>query len=188
MPNFLTVNSTDVPRLTAKEKFKAFARSSFDYFEFPWYGIIAGVGQAVNSDPTYGQGFEGYGKRYATVFADGTIQNFMVGAVVPSVLHQDPRYYPMGKGGFFRRTGYALSRLFVTRSDSGQTEFNFSEVFGGAIASGISSFSYHPAGQHNIGNATEEWGTQIGYDGITTMLKEFWPDMERKFRKKHSGS
>ena len=190
LPNFLSVGTKDVPRLTAKQKFKAVARGAFDYSEFPWYAMIAGVNQAENSEPSYGQGFEGYGKRYATTFADGTVENFMVGAVLPSALRQDPRYYQMGKGGFWHRTGYALSRLFVTKSDSGRTEFNASEVFGSGIAAGISTFSYHPSGERNIGNACSVWGSEIAYDSITTMLKEFWPDIRHHFtrKKKDSGS
>ena len=184
MPNFLTVKGTDIPPLTTGQKFNVVARSAFDYFEYPWYGLQAGISQAENSEAGYGQGAEGYAKRYGTAFADGTIENFMVGAVVPSALHQDPRYYEMGKGGFWHRASYAVSRLFITRSDSGHAEFNFSEVVGSAIAASISTFSYHPRGERNIGNAATVWGTEIGYDGITIELKEFWPDIRRAFRHK----
>lgn len=180
MPNFMTVRGAEIPPMTAAQKFKAVGRSAFDPFEYPWYAVISGIGQAENSDKAYGQGFEGYGKRYATDFADGTIENFMVGAVLPSVLRQDPRYYEMGKGGFLHRTGYALSRLFITRSDSGHEEFNASEFVGSGISAGISTFTYHPENEHNIGNAASVWGSEIGYDGITLMLKEFWPDIHRK--------
>jgi hypothetical protein len=184
MPNFLTVKGATIPPLTAKQKFSVVARSAFDYFEYPWYGLLAGISQAENSDAGYGQGMEGYAQRYGAAFADGTIENFMVGAVLPSALHQDPRYYEMGKGGFWHRTEYAVSRLFITRSDSGHAEFNFSEIVGSAISASISSFTYHPRGERNIGNAATVWGTEIGYDGITIEVKEFWPDIHRKFTKK----
>ena len=184
MPNFLTVKGATIPPLTTKQKFSVVARSAFDYFEYPWYGLLAGISQAENSDPGYGQGMEGYAKRYGAAFADGTIENFMVGAVLPSALHQDPRYYEMGKGGFWHRTEYAVSRLFITRSDSGHAEFNFSEIVGSALSASISSFTYHPRGERNIGSAATVWGTEIGYDGITIEIKEFWPDIHRKFTKK----
>jgi hypothetical protein len=183
MPNFMTVTGTEIPPLTAAQKLKVVGRSAFDPFEYFWYGLISGIGQAENTDRAYGQGLEGYGKRYATDFADGTIENFMVGAVLPSVLHQDPRYHEMGHGGFLRRSGYALSRLFITRSDSGHPEFNTSEVVGGGLAASFSTFTYHPENEHNIGNAASVWGTQIGYDGITLMLKEFWPDIRRRLHR-----
>ena len=131
LPNFLAIDSTaHVAPLTAGQKFKVAVRSSFDYVQYPWYAVLAGISQAQNSEPSYGQGAEGYAKRYATAFADGTIENFMVNAVVPSVLRTDPRYYQLGAGSFVRRTSYALSRLFITRTDSGHNTFNFAEIGG----------------------------------------------------------
>ncbi len=97
MPNFLTLeNADEVPPLTAKEKFKVTARGIFDPFEFVLIGFMAGINQASNSNPSYGQGMQGYAKRYGTAYADNAIENFMASAVFPSVLHQDPRYYQMG--------------------------------------------------------------------------------------------
>ena len=84
LPNFLTVeNVGQIPRLTTGQKFKVVARSSFDYVEFPWYGFLAGISQAQNSEPGYGQGAAGYGKRYGAAFADGTIENFLTSAILP---------------------------------------------------------------------------------------------------------
>ncbi len=188
LPNFLTVNSGDVPPLTVAQKFKVVARSAFDYTEYPWYALLAGIGQAENSEAAYGQGMEGYGKRYATQFADGTIENFMVGAVLPSVLHQDPRYYVMGKGGFWRRTEHAVGKVLITRSDSGNTQFNYSEIVGSAMSASISTFSYHPQDERNIGNAGSVWGSEVGYDAITYEIKEFWPDIRRAFSHKKTAS
>ena len=108
----------------------------------------------------------------------------MVGAVLPSALHQDPRYYQLGKGGFWHRTVYAVGRILITRSDSGRSQFNYSEIFGSAISAGISTFSYHPRGERNIGNAATVWGTEVGYDALTFDVKEFWPDIRRAFRHK----
>jgi len=116
-------------------------------------------------------------------FADGTIENFMVQAIFPSLLHQDPRYFQMGKGGFWRRVRHAAGRVLVTRSDSGHNQFNFSEIFGAATAAGISTFSYHPREDRNLGTALDVWGTQVGYDTLSFMIKEFWPDIRRKLHK-----
>src|ERR1700677_1870153 len=188
LPNFLTLeNSAHVPPLTAGQKFKVATRSSFDYVQYPWYAALAGISQAQNSEPGYGQGAEGYAKRFGSAFADGTIENFMVNAVVPSVLHTDPRYYQLGKGGFVRRTGYALSRLFITRTDSGHNTFNFGEIGGSAAAAAISTYSYHPESDKTLSNTASVWGTQVGYDAIRIVLNEFWPDIRRKFHKDKSA-
>jgi hypothetical protein len=185
LPNFQTVDTTEqLPPLSIGEKFKLQARSQFDYFEIPWYGILAGLSQARNTSAGYGQGAAGYGKRYASEWGDGTIENFMVAAVFPSALRQDPRYYVLGEGSFWHRAGYAISRIVVTRSDSGGTQFNASQIFGSAAAAGLSTYSYHPRDERNLGNAASVWGTQIGLDTFTQGIKEFWPDIHRKFSRK----
>jgi hypothetical protein len=185
LPNFLTVETKNVPPLTSGQKFKVVTRGSFDPIEIPWYAALAGVGQAQNSEPGYGQGAAGYGKRFAASFADGTIENYLTGAVLPSVLHQDPRYFQQGQGGFCRRTGYAVSRIFVTRTDSGGRQFNYSEIVGSALAAGISTYSYHPQSDRNLANAATVWGTQVGYDILTIVVKEFWPDIRQNLRKRN---
>jgi len=185
LPNFLSLeNAGQVPPLTTGQKFKVVARGSFDYIQIPWYGFLAGISQAEDSEAGYGQGAEGYEKRYGAYYADGTIENFMTGAILPSLLHQDPRFFQSGQGGFWRRTEYSISRIFVTRTDSGGQQFNYSEVFGSALSAGISTYSYHPRSDRNIGNTLSVWGTQVGYDTITIVVKEFWPDIRRKLKKK----
>jgi len=184
LPNFLTVsNSSTVPPLTVGQKFKVVARGSFDPFELGFVGVVTLIDQAENTEPAYGQGMEGYGKRYATNFADTVVENFMVGAIFPSVLRQDPRYYQLGKGSFLHRTGYAISRIFVTRSDSGRQQVNYSEIFGSALGAGISTYAYHPHEDKTLSNALSVWATQLAQDAVSAMLKEFWPDIHRKFKK-----
>jgi hypothetical protein len=119
--------------------------------------------------------------------ADGVIEGYMVSGVFPALLKQDPRYFVLGKGGFWHRTEYALSRLIITRSDSGNEVFNASEIFGSASAAAISTYGYHPANDKTFGNAASVWGTQVGYDGLAYVVKEFWPDIRRKIRKKRAG-
>jgi len=200
LPNFLTVdkNGKIIP-LTAGQKFKVVARGAFDPVQIVWYAALSGISQAENSEPGYGQGAEGYGKRYGAYAADGTIENFFVGAIFPSILHQDPRFFPKPEGSFFSRATYAVSRIVITRSDSGKREFNFSEVFGAAMASAISTNSYHPRrtfkgydamgvpqyypSDRTFSNTASVWVSQMGYDAITIVLKEFWPDIRRKLKK-----
>jgi hypothetical protein len=186
MPNFLTVEDADnIPPLSSGQKFKVVGRSLIDPSEFVLIGFVAGLGQASNSDPSYGQGAQGYAKRYGTAYSDNAIENFMASAVLPSLLHQDPRYYQLGRGGFRRRAGHAIQRVFITRSDSGEKQFNYSEIFGSGIAASISTYSYHPNQDRNFGTVASVWGTQIGWDVGTYLIKEFWPDLRRKHHKEN---
>ena len=204
LPNFLTLQGAGkLPPMSAKDKFKVVALGTFDYVEYPWWGVLAAIDQANKSEPGYGQGWVGYAKRYGATMGDSTIENFMVGAVFPSILHQDPRFYQSGRGGFFARSGYAMSRIVVTRSDSGHAQFNYSEVFGSATAAAISTYSYHPGSTYistptnphlfvpsdrTLRNTASVWGTQVSLDTFTIAVKEFWPDVQRKLSHKSQAA
>lgn len=182
LPNYLTVeNASSLPPITVRQKFKLEVLSNFDPVEYPFTGVVAAINQASNSEPAFGQGFRGYAKRYGTAFADNTIENFMTGAVFPSLLRQDPRFFQMGKGRVLHRLTYAMCRVFITRSDSGNTQFNFSELLGSGVAAGIAN-AYHPA-PRTLGNSISIWWTQIGWDAAGYELKEFWPDLKRKLHR-----
>jgi hypothetical protein len=201
LPNFLTLETAGkLPPLTAKQKFAVVARGTFDPVQFPWWGLLAAISQADNSEPAYGQGWDAYAKRYGTTAADSIIENFMTQAVFASVLRQDPRFYQSSKGGFARRSWYAVSRIFVTRTDSGHAQFNYSEIVGAATAAAVSTYSYHPTSTYlstptnphmfipsdrTLLNTANVWGTQIALDTFTIFLKEFWPDVRRKMSRKH---
>ena len=200
LPNFLSMeNAGNLPPLTAKQKFAVVTRGSFDYIQIPWYGFLSAISQAEDSEEGYGQGWGAYGKRFGTSFADGTIENYMTSAILPTILRQDPRFYQLGKGSFTHRAFYAVSRNFVTRTDAGGTQFNYSEIVGGALSAAISTYSYHPKSRfvstptnphlfipsdRTLKNTASVWGTQLGYDTITIVVKEFWPDIHRKLSKK----
>jgi X-X-X-Leu-X-X-Gly heptad repeat protein len=189
LPNFLTLeNAGNVPPLTAGQKFRVTARSTFDPVEFVWYGVQAGLSQATDGSPQYHQGAEGFGKRYGVAFADGTIENFFTKAILPSVLHEDPRYFQLGEGGFWHRSFYAIEHIFVTRTDSGRTEFNFSEILGSGTAAALSDFTYHSKDDHNLGGVLDTWGTQVLFDTLSSEVKEFWPDLRRKLHKSKTNT
>ncbi len=179
MPNYLTVaNQAHVPPISWKEKFAITARGSFDPYEFTVVGILAGIRQAENAYPGFGQGWGAYGKRYGAAFADQVDGNIMVGGVFPTILRTDPRYFQMGSGRFSRRFGYAISRIFVARKDSGGNVFNFSEFVGNATAITISNV-YYPAADRGFTSGLNNWGVQMGIDAFGNELKEFWPDIHR---------
>jgi len=185
MPNYLTVqNEAEVKPLTWKGKFAITADGAFDPYEFAIAGILAGIRQAENAYPGFGQGAIGYAKRYGTAMADQVDGNMMVGAVFPSILRTDPRYFQMGKGPFFRRFTYAISRIFITRKDSGGSTFNFSEPVGNGVAIGISNL-YYPASDRGVSSNLTGWGVQMGLDAFGNELKEFWPDIHRRIANHH---
>lgn len=177
IPNYRSVSAnTYLPPQSFKEKFWLATQDSFDYSAFIYEGLIAGGAMAQKSEPSFGQGASGYGNYFAHTFADGTIENYMVEAIVPTLTKEDPRYYTLGKNGFFKRSGYAVSRLFITRKDSGGPTFNFSEVVGAGAAAGISN-AYYPADQNQFVKTYQRWISQIIQDGVSNIAKEFWPDI-----------
>lgn len=185
MPNYLTVDGQgNVPPVTWKEKFSMAAKGSFDPYEFTLVGIVAGIHQAANNDPAFGQGFKGYAKRYGAAFADQVDGNIMVGGVFPTILKIDPRYYRLGRGSFAHRFAYAIDRLVIARRDSGSHMFNVPEFAGNAVAIGISNV-YYPAADRNFSGNFNDWGTQMGLDALGNELKEFWPDIHAAMQKSH---
>jgi hypothetical protein len=179
IPNYRAVSaSTKLPPLSTKATFILATQDSFDYSSFIIAGLLAGYGQVTNSTPEFHQGAAAYGRYYWHSFADQAVGNYFTEAIIPAVTREDPRYYTLGSGGFLHRTGYAISRLFITRTDSGGNTFNFSEIGGNLMAAGVSDF-YYPSQERTFGKTAAKWGTQIGVDGIGNLLKEFWPDIRQ---------
>ncbi len=187
LPNNLTVENEDkVPPLSSGGKFKLVAKNAFDPAIYPFIGFIAVVGQAQNSQPEFGQGAAGYGKRYGVAIANSTVGSFMTGAVFPSVFRQDPRYYQLVHGGFKRRAAYSLSRIFITRTDSGHSQFNSSEMVGNLVAAGIAN-AYVPAQDRSFSNTMITWGSGTGWDAMANLAQEFWPDIRVWLTRKFHG-
>lgn len=183
LPNYLTVeNLNQSEPLSAGTKFKLSAKTMSDPVTISFLAGIALMGQARNSDPSYGQGFKGYEKRFGTIYADSGIGTLMTTSVFPTLLHQDPRYFQLDTGGTWHRAMYSMSRILVTRADSGELQFNYSEIVGNAVAAGISN-TYHPQSQRTLGNTVSVWGTDILLNMVCNVAKEFWPDIRRKMSK-----
>jgi hypothetical protein len=181
MPNYETVEGTpSAPPLSAGGKWKLATQSAFDPFEFALSGVLAGASQAENDQISYGQGAAGYGKRYGEAFANQAIADFMSGAVFPTLLHEDPRYFQLGTGTFRHRFAYALSRVFLTPTDSGKIDFNYSEFLGNAAAAGIAN-TYNSPEDRTASSAGINFGEQLAFDMMGNELREFWPDIRRKF-------
>jgi hypothetical protein len=185
MPNYGTVETSKaLEPLTTGQKFRIATASVFDWTALPFNSALAGIAQAKNDPSSWGQGWGAYGKRFGETFADNSIGTYMTTAVFPSMLHEDPRYYQLGKGSITHRAYYAMNRLFVTRKDSGATGFNYSESIGNAAAAAISNI-YHPEQDRTASRNASTFGFLILYDGLANEMKEFWPDIRRKvFHKK----
>jgi len=178
-PNYRAVSAnTQLPPLSLRDKFWLATQDSFDYSSFVTAALLAGVAQARNSTPEFGEGAEAYGRYYWHSAADQAVGNYMTEAIFPALAHEDPRYYTLGQGGFFKRSGYALSRLLITRTDSGRSSFNFSEILGNGAGAGISN-AYYPSKERTWTKTGQKWAAQIGLDGAFNILKEFWPDLNR---------
>jgi hypothetical protein len=177
LPNFRAVSAdVKLPPQTVKEKFKTAFEDSFDYSALFVPAALAGYNLARNADPEFGTGGLGYARYLWHAAADQTIENFMVEAIVPSITRQDNRYYTLGRGGFWKRTGYAISRVVITRNDAGHEVFNSSEVVGAGAAAGISTL-YYPSRERNATTVVGNWGINVGIDGVSFIVKEFWPDI-----------
>jgi hypothetical protein len=188
LANYTTVENLEkFGTLSAKTKFKLSTKTMSDPVTISFIGMIALIGQARNSDPSYGQGFQGYGKRYATFFANTGIGTLMTTSVFPTLLHQDPRYFQLGTGSTRHRAMYSVSRIFVTRADGGELQFNYSEIVGNAVAAGISN-AYLPQNQRTLGNTLSVWGTDILLNTVCNVAKEFWPDIRSKVRKQKQAN
>ena len=165
--------------ITPGQKFWIAAHDGFDPFSWVTTGLFAGVAQWHNQSREFGQGAQGYAKRYGAAFADGAIANFMSEAILPSLLHEDPRYFRLGQGSFFHRVGYTISRELITRRDSGAACFNISEIAGNLGAAALSNL-YYPPSERSAGETMERFAVNIVSDAGFNVLKEFWPDMRHK--------
>jgi hypothetical protein len=179
LPNYRTANESAIyTPITAHQKFVIASKDSFDYPLVILAGAFAGLGQLTNQHPQFRQGMEGYGLRLGTSYADQAMGNMMTEGIFPSLLHEDPRYFRRGTGSIASRTRYALSRIFVTRTDSGGTRFNYSEVLGNATGVAISNLYYSDG--RTAGDNILKLSEQLGTDALSQVLKEFWPDIKNK--------
>jgi hypothetical protein len=175
---------TQLPPLSPWHKFTLATQDSFDYSSFILAGMLAGIGQITGSVPDFGQGPRAYGRYYWHSLADEVSGNYLTGAILPVVTHEDPRYYTRGHGTFLHRTGYALSRLVITKTDSGHETFNFSEILGNGAGAGLSNL-YYPGAERTWIKTRQKWTTQIALDGTFNIFKEFWPNIGAALLRKH---
>ena len=179
IPNFRSVSADEkLPPTTTPQKFKLLLQDTFDYSAFAETAVLAGMGEIQNSEPEFHSGFPGYARYYWHSFADLADGNLMTEFLYPVTTREDPRYYTLGHGSFLKRSVYSVTRLAITRNNQGHNTVNVSEVLGNGSASAISSL-YYPSPERTWTKVGQRWVLQVGIDGLSNLLKEFWPDINR---------
>jgi hypothetical protein len=184
IPNFQTVSDPTLPYepLRVRDKFKLFLKETLDPYTFVAAAGGAALSQIDNDDPKYGYGAKPYLQRFGAALADVTTQNFFSDAVLASVLHEDPRYFRMGPGRpVMVRVCYALSRIVITRRDSGKKSFNFSSVLGTGMGIALSD-AYYPRPSVGGGELESRLVTSFSAAALGNLLPEFWPDIRQKLK------
>ena len=185
MSNFRAVSAGAIPPPpTPKQAFVIATKNSFDYSSFIFVGITSAFAEWTNAHPQLGEGMAGYGRYSWRGFVDKADGNYWVIFALPTIFHQDERYYALGKGGIWKRGIYASSRILITPDYHGHSGFNASEIFGRAIAQGI-SLAYYPSGARAPGALASKYGWAIGRDVLTNVFREFWPDIATHVLHRH---
>jgi Carboxypeptidase regulatory-like domain len=174
VPNFYVSYVPDAMPLTTKQKFELGWKSSIDPISFGLAGVLAGLEQADNAFNGYGQGAQGYFKRFGATYADFTIGTFIGSVILPAVLKQDPRYFYKGIGSRKSRLGYALANAVICKGDNGRWQPNYSNMLGGLAAGGISNLYYPSANRNGVGLTFENALIAIGGSAATGVIQEFF--------------
>lgn len=178
------VNYGKFQPLTPHEKFQEWAQSTYDPLGLGVSAVEAGTLEYSSSDGFcgYGHGWAGYGKCFGSLELDATDSSFFGDYVFTVWWHQDPRYFRLGKGGFARRTLYAISRVFITYDDSGRNVF-YSSGLSGTVLAGFVSNLYYPQQDRGMSLTVSRIGIDLGNTALYNGAAEFWPDIDRWFDK-----
>lgn len=185
-PNFNTSYIQDAEPLTAKQKFGLALHSALDPFTFVAAGFDAMLSQAENNFAGYGQGAEGYGKRFGASYLDSFDGTMIGNALFPAVLKQDPRYFRKGTGSFGSRFFHAVISTVECKNDNRKWAPNYSNILGNLAAGGISNL-YYPRSDRGVGLTFERAAVVSGEGAIGSVFVEFWPDISRRLFHKKNG-
>lgn len=185
MPNYRAVSAGAIPPPpTLKEAFKIATQNSFDYSAFIFTGFTSAIADAEGAHKEIGHGIPGYWGYYWRGFVDKTDGNYLVIFALPTLFRQDERYYALGKGSIVKRAIYAATRVLITPDYHGHNSFNASEIFGRAIAQGIST-TYYPSADRTASELATKWGYAVMRDSLTNVFREFWPDIATHVLHRH---
>ncbi len=185
LPNYRAVSAGEIPPPpTPREAFKIATQNSFDYSSFIFVGITSLMAEGSGAHPQLGKGVAGFGRYYWRGFVDKADGNYLVIFALPTVLHQDERYFAMGQGKLWKRGLYAASRILITPDYQGRNTFNLSEVLGRGMAQGIST-TYYPSHDRTVGALATKYAYALGRDALTNVVREFWPDIATRVLHRH---
>lgn len=173
IPNFYVSYVPDAVALTSKQKFELAWKSSVDPFTFVAVGAVAGASQAGDQFSGYGQGAQGYAKRYGASYGDVVIGTFMGSAILPSILKQDPRYFYKGTGSTRSRILYALASPVICKGDNGRWQPDYSYVLGNFAAAGIANLYYPSSDRHGAGAVVGTALIRLGESAVSGVFQEF---------------
>jgi len=185
MAAFNTTQNRDAAPLSSGQKFRLFFRSATDPWPFLLTGVVAGIGQAQNSNPEWGQGMEGYAKRFGAGYSDYFIGNFFGNAVLTSALKEDPRYFQKGTGSPMSRFLWAAASTVWCKRDNGTWGPNYANVGGNMIGAAIARV-YYPASGRTVGDTITDGLTVTVEGAVGAEVIEFWPDLVRHYRQKQA--
>jgi hypothetical protein len=174
MPNFYVSYVPDAVPLTSKQKFELASKMVIDPFTFGLTGVVAGAQQAENQFSGYGQGAQGYGKRFGAAYADIVSSTFIGSAILPSILKQDPRYFYKGTGTKRSRLLYALANSVICKGDNREWQANYSNIAGSLIAGGLANLYYPKSDRNRVGFVFENTAIGIGETAVLDVLQEFF--------------
>lgn len=172
MPDYYTSYDWNAVHMWPKQKFQLGIHAETDWVSLGIIGAEAGVEQFYNRFPEYGPGIQGYAKRYAAAYATDFTGTMIADVALPSLLHQDPRYFFKGRGSFRSRALYAISQAVICRGDNGHSHFNYSRVLGNLAAGGISNF-YYPASDRGVGLTFSNAAIDLAANASTNLIREF---------------
>lgn len=177
MPNYRAVSAGAIPPPpTAKQAFKIATQNSFDYSSFVFTGLTSMIAEGEETHPSLGKGVPGFWAYSWRGFVDKVDGNYWVIFALPTVLHEDERYFAMGEGPIWKRAVYSSSRVIITPNYQGHNTLNIAELAGRGIAQGIST-TYYPSADRSAGALAQKWGYAIMRDAMTNTFREFWPDI-----------
>ncbi len=185
MPNYRAVSAGAIPPPpTPKQAFIMATQNSFDYSAFVFVGVTSLMAWGTDTHPQLRSGMAGYGRYYWRGFVDKADGNYLVMFALPTVFHEDERYYAMGEGGFWKRAIYAASRVLITPDYHGHNTFNAAEVLGRGISQGVSAF-YYPSQDRTAEELATKYAFAMGRDALTNVFREFWPDIATHVLHRH---
>ncbi|RXH57095.1 hypothetical protein [Granulicella sibirica] len=185
MPNFRSVSAGTVPpKPSWGTNFKVASHQAFDYSSFLFLGITSLSAEGINSHPVLGKGVDGFWAYTWRGFLDKTDGTYLSAFALPSLLHEDTRYYGLGHGTIFRRSLYVISRQAVARTYSGRETPNIAGL-GGKVLTQVVSRTYYPAGATDFGTLATKFGYSVMRDVAFTSIREFYPTIAAHYIRKH---